>query len=131
MRHRACFQIAPWPSAASVTKHKGIQLTPMRHPTAATWLAAIPCASALLLGFNPAAQAGSITTESIWDKKNAIERAQQQLPANATVTSSQCTVVNVRTGNYRYICTLEYTTAPAAPAPSSTSPSSGSSAPAP
>ena len=130
MRHRACFQIAPWPSAARVTKHKGIQLTPIRHPTAATWLAAIPCASALLLGFSPAAQAGSITAESIWDKKNAIERAQQQLPANATVTNTNCTVVNVRTGNYRYICTLEYTSAPAA-APSSATPSSGSSAPAP
>ncbi|MEY3543950.1 MAG: hypothetical protein RLZZ247_107 [Cyanobacteriota bacterium] len=103
----------------------------MRRPTAAAWLAAIPCASALLLGLSPAAQAGSITAESIWDKKNAIERAQQQLPANATVTSTHCTVVNVSIGNYRYICTLEYTTAPGAPAPSSASPSSGSSAPAP
>jgi hypothetical protein len=94
----------------------------MRRPTAAAWLAA----SALLLGFSPAAQAGSITAESIWDKKNAIERAQQQLPANATVTNTNCTVVNVRTGNYRYICTLEYTTTS-----SGATPSSGSSAPAP
>ena len=103
----------------------------MRHPRAAAWLAAIPCTGALLLGFSPVAQAGSITAESIWDKKNAIERAQEQLPAHATVTNTHCTVVNVRTGNYRYICTLEYTTAPAAPAPSSATPSSGSSAPAP
>ena len=91
----------------------------------------MPSASIAAAAFSPAAQAGSITAESIWDKKNAIERAQQQLPANATVTSSKCTVVNVRTGNYRYICTLEYTTAPAAPTPSSATPSSGSSAPAP
>jgi hypothetical protein len=94
----------------------------MRRPTAAAWLAA----SALLLGLSPAAQAGSITAESIWDQKNAIERAQQQLPANATVTNTKCTVVNVRTGNYRYICTLEYTTTS-----SGATPSSGSSAPAP
>ena len=103
----------------------------MRHRTAAAWLAAIPCASALLLSFSHRAQAGSITSESIWDKKNAIERAQQQVPANATVTNTHCTVVNVSIGNYRYICTLDYTTTPAAPAASGASPSSGSSAPAP
>jgi hypothetical protein len=67
------------------------------------------------------AQTRSITAESIWDKSNAIERAQQQLPANATVIDSKCTVVNVRTGNYRYICTLTYTLTPP----------NGSSAPAP
>jgi hypothetical protein len=98
----------------------------MRHPRAAAWLAAIPCTSALLLGSSPAAQAGSITAESIWDKKNAIERAQEQLPPHATVTGTRCTVVNVRIGNERYICTLNYTTTP----PGAT-PSSGSSAPAP
>ena len=97
----------------------------MRHPRAAAWLAAIPCTSALLLGSSPAAQAGSITAESIWDKGNAIQRAQSQLPAGATVTRTQCTEVNVRTGNYRYICTLYFTTAPAAPS------SSAPSAPAP
>lgn len=84
-------------------------------------LGAIPLGAALALSLNPAAQAGSITAESIWDKKSAIERAQSQLPANATVTNTHCTVVNVRIGNYRYICTLEYTTTP----------SSESSAPAP
>jgi len=103
----------------------------MRHPRAAAWLAAIPCTSALLLGSSPAAQAGSITAESIWDKKNAIERAQEQLPPHATVTGTRCTVVNVRIGNERYICTLNYTTTAPAPAPSGTTPSSGSSAPAP
>ena len=95
----------------------------MRSPAVSAWLTALPATAALALA--PAAQAGSITAESIWDQQNAIERAQQQLPANATVTNSRCTVVNVRTGNYRYICTLEYSTAPTAPA------SSGSSAPAP
>ena len=103
----------------------------MRSPTAAAWLAAIPCTSALLLGSSTGAQAGSITAESIWDKKSAIERAQEQLPARATVTGTHCTVVNVGIGNYRYICTLDYTTTPPAAAPSSATPSSGSSAPAP
>jgi hypothetical protein len=98
----------------------------MRHPAVSAWLAALPTAGALGLSAIPAAQAGSITAESIWDQKNAIERAQQQLPANATVTNTNCTVVNVRTGNYRYICTLEYTTTS-----SGATPSSGSSAPAP
>jgi pyocin large subunit-like protein len=95
------------------------------------WLAALTAAAALSLGLTPAARAGSITAESIWEKSNAIQRAQQQLPANATVTDTRCTVVNVRTGNYRYICTLEYTTTPSSPAPSSPSPTNGSSAPAP
>ena len=67
------------------------------------------------------ALAGSVTAESIWDKRNALQRAQSQLPVGSTVTRTQCTEVNVRTGNYRYICTVEY----------STTPSSGSSAPAP
>jgi hypothetical protein len=96
---------------------------PMRHPALLTWLTALPATAALALALAPAAQAGSITAESIWDKKNAIQRAQEQLPANATVTTTRCTVVTVR--NWRYICTLDYTTTPAAPA------SSQSSAPAP
>lgn len=66
----------------------------------------------------PTAQAGSITAESIWDQGNALQRAQEQLPAGATVTGHRCTEVNVRTGNYRYICTLEYSLPPpATPAP--------------
>jgi len=96
----------------------------MQLPTRTLWLAAFPFAA--VLGFALAGRADSITAESIWDQNNAIQRAQQQVPANATVTSTRCTVVNVRTGNYRYICTLEYTTAPNSP-----SPTNGSSAPAP
>ena len=86
----------------------------------------MPFAGALILGLASVAQAGSITSESIWDKNSAIQRAQAQLPANATVTNTRCTVVNVTIGNYRYICTLEYTTAPSSPTPTSES-----SAPAP
>ena len=100
-------------------------------PTQPHWLPTIPLAAALSLALTPAALAGSITAESIWDQSNAIQRAQQQLPANATVTNTRCTVVNVRTGNYRYICTLQYTTTPSSPTPSSPTPTNGSSAPAP
>ncbi len=77
--------------------------------------------SSLLLAGGGQARADSITAESIWDQTNAIQRAQEQLPAHATVTGTSCTVVNVRTGNYRYICTVRYTLTPP----------SGSSAPAP
>ena len=75
-------------------------------------------APALLLSLLAApVQAGSVTAESVWDQSNAIQRAQSQVPAGATVTRNACTVVNVRTGNDRYICTVYYTDAPAAPAP--------------
>lgn len=87
---------------------------------AATLLLALAALAAL-----PAlpAQAGSITAESIWDKGNAIQRAQSQVPAGATVSRTECTEVNVRTGNYRYICTVFYADPPAAPAPSPSAPS--------
>ncbi|WP_254896097.1 hypothetical protein [Synechococcus sp. HK05] len=98
---------------------------PMRHLAVSSWLAAVPAAAALVLACAPQAQAGSITAESMWNKKNAIERAEEQLPANATVTNTHCTVVNVTIGNYRYICTVDYTTTPTPPA------NSESSAPAP
>ena len=82
------------------------------------WLSA----PALLLGLAAApAMAGSVTAESIWDRTNAIQRAQSQVPAGATVTRTDCTVVNVRTGNYRYICTVFYADPPAAPSPSAPS----------
>ena len=78
------------------------------------------------------ALAGSVTAESIWDKRNALQRAQSQLPAGSTVTRTQCTEVNVRTGNYRYICTLFFTDPPAGAAAPPTAPTpSAPSAPAP
>ena len=80
-------------------------------------------ASLLLLSLVAApARAGSVTAESIWDKTNAIQRAQSQVPAGATLTRTECTVVNVRTGNYRYICTVFYADPPAASAPTAPNP---------
>ncbi|MEN9495086.1 MAG: hypothetical protein RLZZ137_126, partial [Cyanobacteriota bacterium] len=50
----------------------------------------------------------------------------------STVTRTQCTEVNVRTGNYRYICTLFFTDPPAGAAATPTAPTpSAPSAPAP
>ena len=87
------------------------------------WLNAWLSAPALLLSLVAApARAGSVTAESIWDKTNAIQRAQSQVPAGATLTRTECTVVNVRTGNYRYICTVFYADPPAASAPTAPNP---------
>ena len=92
--------------------------SPRRLAVLNSWLSA----PALLLGLMAApAQAGSVTAESIWDKSNAIQRAQSQVPAGATVTRTECTEVNVRTGNYRYICTVFYADPPATPSPSAPS----------
>ena len=79
---------------------------PCRQPA---WLAAGLASASLLLALGAMpAQAGSVTAESVWDRTNAIQRARSQLPAGASVTRTQCTEVNVRDGNYRYICTLDY-----------------------
>lgn len=70
-------------------------------------LLGLPLATGLLLALCVESHAESITAESIWNKENAIERAQQQLPPNATMSGFKCIVVPVR--NWRYICTVEYT----------------------
>lgn len=75
------------------------------HPKVLIGAAAIVAALPLLI---PAAQAGSITASSIWDKNNAIERAQEQMPAGAVVTAKRCQEIEVR-GYTRYSCTLEFT----------------------
>ena len=67
--------------------------------------------------------AGSVTAESILDKRNVLQRAQSQLPAGSTVTRTECSVVNVGIGNYRYICTLFFTDPPADAAPTPSTPS--------
>ena len=111
----------------------GIQSNPQTNRAAhqRTTLLARLALPALLLGLTAsAAQAGSVTAESIWDRSNAIQRAQSQVPAGATVTRTECTEVNVRTGNYRYICTVFYADPPAAASPAPPN-SSAPNAPAP
>ena len=75
------------------------------HPKVLIGAAAIAATLPLL---NAPAQAGSITASSIWDKNNAIERAQEQMPAGAVVTAKRCQEIDVR-GYTRYSCTLEFT----------------------
>ena len=75
------------------------------HPKVFNGAAAIAAALPLLI---PAAQAGSITASSIWDKNNAVERAQEQMPTGAVVTAKRCQEIDVR-GYTRYSCTLEFT----------------------
>jgi hypothetical protein len=82
------------------------------HPQALICAAAIVAALPFL---TLPAQAGSVTASSIWDKSNAIERARQQLPAGAVVTAERCQETEVGMGNYRYLCTVEFSQpAPAA-----------------
>ena len=75
------------------------------HPKVLIGAVAIAATLPLL---NATAQAGSITASSIWDKNNAIERAQEQMPAGAVVTAKRCQEIEVR-GYTRYSCTLEFT----------------------
>ena len=79
-----------------------------------------------LLGLGPsAALAGTAIGESIWDKANAIARAKQAVPAGAVVTDTRCQSIEVGLGNYRYICTLTFTSpAPVTPIPSRSGPAS-------
>lgn len=60
----------------------------------------------------PAARARSITTSSVWNKNNALERARQQLPRGATVTKERCDTVEVGRNNPRYRCTVWYDISP-------------------
>jgi len=60
-----------------------------------------------------AARAGVAIGESIWDQQNAIERATQMIPSGALVTATECTTVEVGTGNDHYICRLTYSDPPA------------------
>ena len=60
-------------------------------------------------------QAGSVTASSIWNKSNAIERARQQLPPGAIISGERCQETEVGMGNYRYLCTVEYSVTSPAP----------------
>ena len=87
-------------------------------------------AGLLLASQAPAALAGSVTAESIWDSSNAIQRATSQIPSGATVTGSSCQEVDMRGGDTRYICTVTYSSPPPAPAATpATAPSANPTAP--
>ncbi len=69
----------------------------------------------LLSGLGAPALAGSVSADSVWDRANATQRAMQQVPAGATVTTTRCQEISVGMDNFRYRCTVEYTAAPASP----------------
>ena len=83
---------------------------------------------ALLAVLAPPGRAGSATADSIWDHRNALQRALQQVPAGATVTGQRCQTIEVGLDNFRYRCTVEWTTAPepAPPAAAPQTPAAGS-----
>ncbi len=72
-----------------------------------------------LLSLPLAAKADSVVGESVWGRKNAIERARQSLPPGAQVTATDCQEIEVGLGNYHYQCRLTYSDGPSAPAPAS------------
>ncbi|MFY8148051.1 MAG: hypothetical protein ACOVNL_02400 [Prochlorococcaceae cyanobacterium] len=74
---------------------------------------------AALLLQAPPARAGSETAESVWNEQNALERAQQQVPAGATITGHRCESFGVGFDNTRYRCTVNYSQEAAEPSPGS------------
>ncbi|MEB3199011.1 MAG: hypothetical protein VKK62_00615 [Synechococcaceae cyanobacterium] len=88
-------------------------------PRCASWLAAVLLLPTALLASLPAA-AGSVTAESIWDRRNARQMALQQIPRGSRILRSRCTDIGISTGDWRYRCTVWYE--PPAPAPDSSAP---------
>ena len=52
-------------------------------------------------------QAGSVTSESIWNEENALQNAKQQVPSERTITRQKCRTIQVRDSD-RYRCTITY-----------------------
>jgi hypothetical protein len=82
----------------------------MRPSLSGPWLLVLAGAALLLAG--PAVLAGSITSSSVWNRENALQRARDQMPAGATVTRERCEEIGVGFDNFRYRCTVWFTTAP-------------------
>ena len=78
-------------------------------------LICVPAIRAALPLLNLPAPAGSVTASSIWNKSNAIERARQQLPPGAVISGERCQETEVGIGNYRYLCTVEFSVTSPAP----------------
>ena len=66
----------------------------------------------LTLLLSTAAQAGSVTAESIWSSGNARTRAIRQMPRGAEVIRTRCREFEVGIGNFRYRCTVDYEESP-------------------
>lgn len=114
----AVITAAPIRARARQTAHPG-----RRSLAWASWIGAL----ALPLLSGPAL-AGSATADSVWDRDNAKQRAMQQVPAGATVTSTRCEDFSVGMDNTRYRCTVEFTVPdPSVPGTSTPAPAGPSS----
>ena len=66
------------------------------------------CCLAITFSVIPSAvQAGSVTSESIWNRENALQKAKQQVPSERTITGQKCRTIQVRDSD-RYRCTITY-----------------------
>ncbi len=99
---------------------------PASHPRLHLWASV---AALFVAALGPSAQAGSITSSSIWNRSNALDRARQQMPKGSIVTGERCRDVEVGIGNTRYVCTVEF--APPSPSPSPIPSPAPAAAPAP
>ena len=83
----------------------------MKPQTASHATLTITIATGVITGFVgmvPASvQAGNVTAESIWSQDNALQKAEQQVPPNRTITGQQCTTIQVRNSD-RYRCTVTF-----------------------
>ena len=78
-------------------------------------LCLVAVAIAALGALPPPAQAGSATADSIWDRKNALQRAMEAMPAGATLSQQECQTLEVGLDNVRYRCTVWWSDPPASP----------------
>ena len=83
----------------------------MALPRLASALALAVVAGAALAQGLPA-RAGSATADSIWDRKNALQRAMQGMPAGATLTKESCETIEVGLDNIRHRCTVWWSDPP-------------------
>jgi hypothetical protein len=121
--------------SAGVAPAAGTPAAPIRnrarqtaHPGRRSWLWAGWVGALAVPLLSGPALAGSATADSVWDRDNAKQRAMQQVPAGATVTSTRCEDFSVGMDNTRYRCTVEFTVPdPAAPTSSTPAPGSPSS----
>lgn len=73
--------------------------------------------STLLLSSALPLLAGSVTAESVMGRRNALDRAMEQIPRGSRVTRKRCEEISVGMGNYRDRCTVWYEKEPEAAEP--------------
>lgn len=103
------------PPAGTQSTTVSLRLLPAGAGASSAWLALMLLS---LLACPAPLQAGSVTAESIWDRRNARQMALQQVPRGSQVTRVSCTEIGLSMADWRYRCTVWYQSAPApTPAP--------------